>query len=188
MSFELDLILWILKFGFKDMEPKKFYKHCPKCANRLKPSESNLLVCQKCQFHFYINPIPTNAVIIENENGEVLLVKRKFDPKKGFWDFPGGFIHPDEEIEASTIREIKEELDVEIEIKKLIGIYPDKYLYAGINESTLNILFSAKIISGKLKADDDISGFKFFKKQDLLKQRLAFDWMKQGIKDYLKLN
>lgn len=170
------------------MNPKKAYRFCPKCTSRLKPSTSNLLVCQKCQFHFYINPIPANAALIENENGEVLFVKRKFDPKKGFWDFPGGFIHPDEEVEASTIREIKEELNVDIKIIKLIGIYPDKYLYAGINEPTLNIFFSAKIVSGKLKADDDISGFKFFKKENLLKQSLAFEWMKKGIKDYLKLN
>lgn len=167
------------------MNPKKIYKLCPKCAAKLVPQKENFLLCSSCKFHLFINPIPTNAAIIENEKGEVLLVKRRFDPKKGCWDFPGGFIHPDEEVEISTIREIKEELNVDIKIIKIVGIYEDRYLYQGISESTLNILFSAKIINGKLKADDDISGFKFFKKTDLLKQRIAFDWMREGIKDYL---
>lgn len=168
------------------MSPKKIYKHCPKCGDKLIPQKENFLICSSCKFHLFINPIPTNAAIIENEKGEVLLVERKFDPKKGFWDFPGGFIHPDEDVENSVKREIKEELNVDIKIIKMIGIYEDRYLYQEIEEPTLNILYSVKIISGKLKADDDISGFKFFKKTDLLKQRIAFEWMKQGIKDYLK--
>ncbi len=63
------------------MEPKDFYKFCPKCGEKLIAQKENFLRCEKCGFHFYINPLPCNAVIIENEKGEIMLVKRKFDPK-----------------------------------------------------------------------------------------------------------
>jgi NADH pyrophosphatase NudC (nudix superfamily) len=95
------------------MEPKNFYKFCPKCGGNLVFQKENCLICRNCKFHFYINPLPCNAAIIENEKGEIMLVERKVDPKKGFWDWPGGFINPGESLEDSLKREIKEELNVE---------------------------------------------------------------------------
>ena len=88
------------------------FKFCPKCSGDLTRKSENLLVCQKCKFELYLNPKPTNAAILENEKGEILLVKRKIPPKEGFWDLPGGFVEVGESAEEAIVREVKEELGI----------------------------------------------------------------------------
>lgn len=167
------------------MNPKKIYQFCMRCGSRLKFIIKNELCCNSCGFKHHINPIPSNAVIIENKNGEILLVKRKYPPKKGWWDLPGGFIQPNESIEESVQREIKEELGVNVAIIRLIGIYTDTYLYQKILEPTLITILLAKIVSGKLTASDDVAGYKFYPKKAILKEKIAFKSAMQGLTDYL---
>jgi NAD+ diphosphatase len=169
------------------MNPISAYKHCLLCGGDLKSEGSRLLICASCGHHHYINPYPCNAVIIENELGEILLVERKLDPKKGYWDLPGGFIEPDESFEESVKREIREELNVEIDIKNIVGIYSDNYLFQGVIIPTLGVLAAAQITSGKLTPADDIASYKFFPKHVVLQQKIAFKSVEEGIKDYLKI-
>ncbi len=62
--------------------------------------------------------LPVLAALIENDEGEILLAKRREDlANGGTWEFPGGKLHFDESPETGLIREIKEELGVEIEVK-----------------------------------------------------------------------
>jgi len=167
------------------MEPKDFYKFCPKCSGKLKQENERFLLCQKCGFHFYVNPVPTNAVILENEKGEIMLVKRRVEPKKGYWDWPGGFIEPNESLEDSVRREIKEELGVEVEKIRIVGVYSDNYLFQGLKYPMLGIAVSAKITGGEIKAADDILEYRYFPAEEILKMELAFENIKQGISDYL---
>ena len=107
------------------------YKYCPKCAGELHEEiPEALFVCTQCMFHFYFSPKPCNAVILE-KGDQILLVRRKYDPQKGFWDLPGGFVDPFESIEESATREIKEELGLDIpatNFRYLIST-PDRYEY-----------------------------------------------------------
>ncbi len=88
-------------------------------------------------------------------------------------------------MEHSVEREIKEELNIGIKILEIIGVYEDRYLYQDILNYAICTVVSAKIIRGKLKVSDDISGYQFFSKNDVFKQKLAFPSIKQGISDYL---
>jgi ADP-ribose pyrophosphatase YjhB (NUDIX family) len=170
------------------MHPKKAYRFCPKCSGRLVPQNENFLKCSSCRLHFYINPAVCNAVILENKKGEILLVKRKFPPKKDLWDLPGGFIQPNETLEQSIKREIKEELNVDITMSQFVGVYPGHYLYQNINYPTLCVVVSAKMAKAKLIPKDDVSQFRFFGRDVVLKQKIAFGGICLGLKDYLKLN
>ncbi len=71
------------------MNPADAFKFCPRCGVSLNKQESYLLICPSCAHHLYINPLPTNTVIITNGKEEILLVKRKFPPMEGTWDLPG---------------------------------------------------------------------------------------------------
>lgn len=57
--------------------------------------------------------------IIMNENDEVLIALRPEDAMLGgLWEFPGGKQKDDEEMEETVIRELKEELSVDVSINK----------------------------------------------------------------------
>lgn len=168
------------------MHPKKAYKFCPRCGSSLKAKADNLLFCSNCHFKFYINPVPCNGVIIENEKQEILLVRRAVAPKKGFWDLPGGFININEDLEQSVKREIKEELAVEIEVEKILNVYYDHYSYQKISFPTLGIVAIAQIVGGKLSAADDVKTFKYFKEKEIPYQKIAFESIKQALRDYFK--
>ena len=70
------------------------------------------------------------AIIIEK--GKVLATQRGYGEFKDGWEFPGGKIELGEIPEAAIVREIKEELDTEIEVVKLLDTveydYPQFHL------------------------------------------------------------
>ncbi|MEC1179614.1 NUDIX domain-containing protein [Metasolibacillus meyeri] len=62
------------------------------------------------------------GAVIRDENNQILLVLRKKSPESGYWSLPGGKVDYMETIESAVIREIKEELGVDIEIERLICV------------------------------------------------------------------
>ena len=51
------------------------------------------------------------------EQGKVLVTQRKADATQGLlWEFPGGKVEEDEEPREALRRELKEELDIEVEV------------------------------------------------------------------------
>jgi 8-oxo-dGTP diphosphatase len=49
------------------------------------------------------------AFIFRDDQLQLLLIKRRSDPYRGMWAFPGGFVEPGESIETAAARELKEE-------------------------------------------------------------------------------
>lgn len=71
------------------------------------------------------------AAVITNDDGKILIAQRNLKKSQGgLWEFPGGKIEKDETKEEAIIREIKEELTIDIKVDKYIGEkifnYPDK--------------------------------------------------------------
>jgi 8-oxo-dGTP diphosphatase len=71
------------------------------------------------------------AAIIKKEN-QVFATQRGYGVAKGYWEFPGGKIEAGETPPQALIREIKEELDITIEVGELIDTveydYPQFHL------------------------------------------------------------
>lgn len=68
---------------------------------------------------------------IDNED-KIFSTARGYGEYKGWWEFPGGKIEPDETPQQALVREIKEELTADIEVGDLIQTieydYPDFHL------------------------------------------------------------
>ena len=64
--------------------------------------------------------LPAVAAAIFKEKGEILLQRRK-DVNK--WCIPSGHVEFGESVEEAILREIKEEIGVTAEIRRLIGVY-----------------------------------------------------------------
>lgn len=58
--------------------------------------------------------------IIRDEEGKILLLHRN-TPKRQQWEIPGGKVDENEDAKKAAIREIREELGVDVEITSLIG-------------------------------------------------------------------
>ena len=63
--------------------------------------------------------VQVTAAIIIHE-GRIFAAQRGYGDKKDGWEFPGGKMEPAETAEDAIIREIKEELEVEIKPEKLL--------------------------------------------------------------------
>ena len=92
------------------------------------------------------------AVIRDGER--VFATQRGYGEFKDGWEFPGGKIEPGETPEAALVREIREELDTEISVGKLIDRI--EYDYPTFHLSM--DCFWCEILSGNLvlkEAEDD---------------------------------
>lgn len=73
------------------------------------------------------------AAVIRDKENKVLITRRNLKKSQGgLWEFPGGKIEANETKEDAIIREIKEELDIDIKVKCYIAekefVYPDKII------------------------------------------------------------
>jgi len=60
--------------------------------------------------------------IVENENGEWLVVKKRYGGLKGMWSFPAGFVNQGETVDEAVLREVKEETGISTTNKGVVGI------------------------------------------------------------------
>ena len=70
------------------------------------------------------------AIIIKD--GQVFATQRGYGEFKGWWEFPGGKMEPEESPQEALKREIREELDAEVEVRELLETvewdYPNFHL------------------------------------------------------------
>jgi len=79
--------------------------------------------------------------LIFNQDQKILLLKRpnKNVPEGYYWDFPGGLIEEDEDIEEALKREVGEETGVDdLEIKQ--------FFYAVVTDSRINLKGANRIL------------------------------------------
>ncbi|MDB3914673.1 8-oxo-dGTP diphosphatase MutT [Alphaproteobacteria bacterium] len=71
------------------------------------------------------------SIALINENDQILISKR---PKKkflsGYWEFPGGKVEKNEVPENAIIREVKEELDIDVNNKCIAPLSFSEFGYA----------------------------------------------------------
>ncbi|MBO5699707.1 MAG: 8-oxo-dGTP diphosphatase MutT [Bacteroidaceae bacterium] len=72
------------------------------------------------------------AAIIKNKDGEIFATQRGYGEFEGLWEFPGGKIEVGERSEEALIREIQEELGINILVKDFLCVteydYPNFHL------------------------------------------------------------
>lgn len=79
------------------------------------------------------------AAIIKNGEGKILITQRNLKKTQGgLWEFPGGKIEKGETREEAIIREIKEELTIEINVESYLGEKVFEYPEKSINLIALN--------------------------------------------------
>ena len=136
--------------------------------------------CSKCNMIHYENPKPTATLICPKED-LILLGKRAFEPGKGEWGLPGGFMELNETLNDAAKRELKEETNLDGEVIKILGTCSH---YGSIFGDILLIGLIVKISDwSNMEAGDDVSHLEFFNLNDV--PRLAFDCHQKILSLYL---
>ncbi len=140
------------------------YHFCPVCGTQY-PSNSVEGFdhqCNSCGYVLYENLNTTSSAVIF-QNNTLLMVKRAKNPSLGQWDFPGGFVEPNEHPQKAVAREIQEELGVQATIGELFGIYgPTEYFYQGKRRFNGDVYYLAELQSLDIKPADDVADFAWF--------------------------
>jgi ADP-ribose pyrophosphatase YjhB (NUDIX family) len=162
------------------------FNFCPNCGIKLAASPEPFApqACANCGVMHFHNSKPCAGALIVKD-GKVLLVKRAVEPFKNYWDIPGGFLEAGEHPRDGMLREVREELGVEVRVKALLGVYMDRYHTYGEEIFTLNHYYVVEPISGELRAADDVSEWKWFE-LDALPDRIAFEHERAVLGDLQK--
>jgi len=173
---------------YSSTQPVHVLKFCPRCGSAHFPATgSRSFKCADCSFDYYINSSAAVAVLLFNEKGELLFTRRAIEPHFGKLDLPGGFIDPMETAEQAAIREIQEELGIEIHSLQYFCSYPNEYVFSGFSVYTLDLAFLAHTESlHKMTAMDDISSFEFYNPHDVDLEDLPSISMKNIIKELIQ--
>jgi len=170
--------------------PKDIFKFCLRCGSgNFINNTFRSFECADCGFQYYVNSSAAVAAIIVNENNELLLAVRAFEPQKGMLDLPGGFVDPGESAEETIIREIKEELNLDIEEVTYFTSFPNEYLFSGLTVFTLDLAFICKVTDfSKIKCADDVSDYLFVTKENIDYSKIGGESIKRILKIFFNSN
>ena len=167
----------------KIMHFSKLFNYCPSCGSSSFATNSEKSCrCQSCGFVYYINASAAVAVFIFNEKGQLLVCERGKEPAKGSWDLPGGFVDEDESAEQAVIREINEELGVDISACRYLFSFPNRYEYSGLTIPTLDLFFACTVYDiTQIKADDDVAACHFVSLNEINTDMFGFESIRNGV-------
>jgi ADP-ribose pyrophosphatase YjhB (NUDIX family) len=136
--------------------------HCPQCGTAVKE---------------HLNPVPTVDIIIEQDNGVVLILRRN---EPCLWAIPGGYCDYWESLEQAAVREAREETGLEVKLIEQFHTYSDPQ--RDPRQHNITTVYIALPIGGVLQAQDDAQEIGVFS-EDSLPPVLAFDH-DQILEDY----
>jgi ADP-ribose pyrophosphatase YjhB (NUDIX family) len=165
------------------------FKYCPRCAeNALEPFLVNGLKCRKCGFIYFHNTASAVAAIIEYDNG-IILAKRAFEPAKGLYDLPGGFVDRKESLEDALRREIMEELSLEISSMSYLGSFSNLYRYEDVSYYTADAVFVCKPSPGMVpKPSEELAEITVISVDKIDLECIAFESAKRALMYYRQMN
>lgn len=161
------------------------FSFCPRCGGkRIQPFQENGVQCPDCRFVFFHNCASAVSAIIETPRG-IVLIERQRPPKCGFYDVPGGFVGYRESLEEALVREVREEVNVEIENLRYMGSFPNLYRFRKVTYLTTDAFFTCRAVSlESLMPKEEVSRIVIRKAGRIDLERIGFDSTRQAIRKY----
>ncbi|WGK69669.1 NUDIX domain-containing protein [Candidatus Haliotispira prima] len=122
---------------------------------------------------------------------ELLLVVRAREPALGYYDLPGGFVDPGENLEQALLREVTEELGREIYAKlsrpKYLLSADNHYRYKDNTYAVCDVFFRAELEGeAELIPADDVESFVWCPADEIDFERIAFPSAKTALQLWLQ--
>lgn len=155
------------------------FNHCPSCGVPVKTVGANPFVCENadCDFRFYFSPTAAVGAIIVNPDNEVLFLIRGRNPGKGKLGLPGGFVDPQETLEAALQREVLEEAALDVIGIEYLCSFPNSYTYRGVTVDVIDAFFVCEVatLEGLTPQAGEVEGFWIAKPTPEVLADLAFE-------------
>jgi len=131
------------------------------------------------------------------KNNKFLIAQRNLKKAQGgLWEFPGGKVEKNESYESALIREIKEEIGIDVDKKDILFIGASTSINVNKEKDILNKHFNEYYIVNKdidvsslTLQTEEVSDAKWFEKDDIINRiNNNFDGItdKEGCWEYLK--
>ena len=102
------------------------HKFCPECGRKLidRPAgdEGKVPYCEDCKRYWFDSFSSCIIVLVANEQGEIALLSQGYLSHQ-YKNFVSGYITPGETAEETALREVREEIGVELERLEYGGTY-----------------------------------------------------------------
>jgi ADP-ribose pyrophosphatase YjhB (NUDIX family) len=151
---------------------------CPRCGHQATIAYPRSITCPRCGYGAYYNPKPVAAAIPRDGDGRIILLRRAFDPGGGLWTFPGGFVDLGETVEQAAHRETREELEIDIELGGLVGVY------SRADERVVLVVFQARAL-GTPRTTEEATEVQAFAPDAIPWPELAFWSTERALRDAL---
>ena len=116
----------------------------------------------------------------------MLFIVRGKDPGAGKLGLPGGFVDARETAETALVREVGEELNLEVTEFEYLASFPNVYAFAGVIIDVTDLFFVARVASfdSIVAQAGEVTDWKFVAPADLTGDRLAFHTHEQAVDAY----
>jgi ADP-ribose pyrophosphatase YjhB (NUDIX family) len=162
-------------------------RFCSLCGGAMEsrivlPDRKRHKACASCGFVDFLGPkLVAGCLVIKDD--KLILIRRGNEPRIGKWTFPGGFVDLGETPTQAAIRETLEEVGIQVEITRLLGLYCDP---AAPNAAVAVYLATAG--SEAPKTSDEASEVRFFSREEIPWEEIAFRTTYDALKDWSDLS
>jgi ADP-ribose pyrophosphatase YjhB (NUDIX family) len=153
-------------------------RFCPRCGRPADVEYPRFMSCPHCGYGAYYNPKPVAAAIPATADGRIILLRRGFDPGKGLWTFPGGFVDLGESVEDAARRETMEELEIDVELGPVVGVYSRP-------EDRVVLIVYAATATEPPQTTDEAPEVRAFAPHELPWDALAFWSTERALRDFI---
>jgi ADP-ribose pyrophosphatase YjhB (NUDIX family) len=138
------------------------------------------LACRSCGYIAYVNPRVVVTTLPVTDGGEVVLLRRGFEPGYGSWAQPGGFLEIDETAIEGAVRETLEEIGVVVEPTAIVG------LYSRPQAAVVVVAYEARIVSGEPRTSAEAIEVASFAPADIPWSGIAFNTSIWALRDWVR--
>lgn len=159
-------------------------RHCSNCGARLElgpvpGEERDRLSCPSCGHITYVNPRLVATAFPTTDAGEVVLLRRGFEPGRGWWAQPGGFLEVDETPTEGAVRETLEETGLVVETGEILG------LYARLEAAVVVLAYEARVVGGEARPSPEALEIRAFAPDAIPWSEIAFRTTWWALVDWL---
>lgn len=160
-------------------------RYCVSCGSPLTyrawtEGDGSMQLCctsPECRHVHFLDP-KLAAGIVPAVDGRAVLLQRAYNPGKGLWTFPGGFVNRGEVVAEAAAREAAEEAGIEVRLGPLLGVYSFE------GQPTVLVVYAGQVTRGEPRALDESLAVKLVAPGEVDPAELAFDTTRAAMRDW----